>query len=172
MSKVARRPLSDIISGVVDALKEMEGSVLTVTDLSRRIGASWESVYKALKVIEKVQSLWDSGLAIDIFREGRSYKIVVRRRFSGMPVEEIAKAVRDIYFPETDEMDLLLVKLLRAKALDPSSAIRLKKGPALEKALQLGYLAESNGSYYLTKLGKSAAEVTLAMYPELEEIRP
>ena len=170
MSRVARRPLSDIISDVVDVLKEMEGSISTVTDLSRRIGASWESIYKALRVIEKVQSLWDSGLAIDVFREGRSYKIVVRRRFAGMPVEEVARAVRNMYFPEPDEMDLLLVKLLRAKALDSESAVKLKAGPALKKALKIGYLAEANGRYYLTKLGSKAAEVTLSMYPELGRV--
>ena len=169
MSRVARKSLTDIISDVVDVLRSEEGSVLTVADPSRRIGASWESVYKALRIIEEVQSLWESGLAIDVFRDGRSYRVVVRRRFAGIPVEEVARRVRELYFPEPDEMDVLLVNLLKAKALDPGSAVKLREGPVVEKAMQLGYLAESNG-YYLTELGVRAAEVTLAMYPELERM--
>jgi len=169
MAKVARKPLTTVISEVVEALKDMEGSVVTVADLSRRVNASWESVLKALKVIEEVQSLWDSGLALDMFKEGRSYKVVVRRRFSGMPLREIAERVRNMYFVEPDEMDVLLVNLLKLRAVNPSSAIALRRGPALERALELGYVAEANGSYYLTELGVNAAEVTLEMYPELAD---
>ena len=169
MAKVVRKSLTTVISEVVEALKGMEGSVVTVADLSRRVNASWESVLKALKVIEKVQSLWDSGLALDLFREERSYKVVVRRRFSGMPLREIAERVRDVYFVEPDEMDILLVNLLRVRAVNPSSAITLRRGPALERALELGYVAEVDGSYYLTELGANAAEVTLEMYPELTD---
>lgn len=169
MAKVARKSLTTVISEVVEALKGMEGSVVTVADLSRRVNASWESVLKALKVIEEVQSLWDSGLALDIFREERSYKVVVRRRFSGMPLREIAERVRNVYFVEPDEMDVLLVNLLKLRAVDTSSAITLRRGPALERALELGYVAEANGSYYLTELGMNAAEITLEMYPELAD---
>jgi len=169
MAKVVRKPLTTVISEVVEALKDMEGSVVTVADLSRRVNASWESVLKALKVIEEVQSLWDSGLALDMFKEGRSYKVVVRRRFSGMPLREIAERVRNMYFVEPDEMDVLLVNLLKLRAVNPSSAIALRRGPALERALELGYVAEANGSYYLTELGVNAAEVTLEMYPELAD---
>ncbi len=167
MAKVVRKPLTAVISEVVEALRVMEGSVVTVADLSRRVNASWESVLKALKVIEEVQSLWDSGLALDLFKEGRSYKVVVRRRFSGMPLREIAQRVRNMYFVEPDEMDVLLVNLLKMRAVNPSSAIKLRRGPAIERALELGYIAEANGSYYLTELGVNAAEVTLEMYPEL-----
>ncbi len=167
MAKVVRKPLTAVISEVVEALRVMEGSVVTVADLSRRVNASWESVLKALKVIEEVQSLWDSGLALDLFKEGRSYKVVVRRRFSGMPLREIAQRVRNVYFVEPDEMDVLLVNLLKMRAVNPSSAIKLRRGPAIERALELGYIAEANGSYYLTELGVNAAEVTLEMYPEL-----
>ena len=169
MAKAVRKSLTTVISEVIRVLKDMEGSTVTVADLSRRVNASWESVLKALKVIEEVQSLWDSGLALDVFREERSYRVVVRRRFSGMPLSEIAKRVRDVYFVEPDEMDVLLVKLLKVRAVNPSSAITLRRGPALERALELGYVAEVNGSYYLTELGVSAAEVTLEMYPELAD---
>ncbi len=167
MAKVVRKSLTTVISEVVEALKDMEGSVITVAELSRRVNASWESVLKALKVIEKVQSLWDYGLSLDMFREERSYKIAVRRRFSGMPLSEIAKRVRNMYFVGPDEMDVLLANLLKARAVDPSSAIALRRGPALDRALELGYVAEVDGSYYLTELGTNAAEITLEMYPEL-----
>ena len=82
-----------------------------------------------------------------------------------MSMEEIIRRGRE-EFPEVNEMDVLLTKLLRTKATDPESAIEVE-GP-VERAMQLGYLAQSNG-YYLTELGKRAAEITLMMYPKLGE---
>ena len=82
-----------------------------------------------------------------------------------MSMEEIIRRGRE-EFPEPDEMDILLTKLLKANALDPESAIEIE-GP-VERAMQLGYLTQSDG-YYLTELGKRAAEITLIMYPELGE---
>ncbi len=54
---------------------------------------------------------------------------------------------------------------LRSKVVD--SVIRIKRNHVVERAIELGYLAESNGLLYLTELGVKAAEVTMEMYPEL-----
>lgn len=133
------------------------------------IDASWQTILKAAKLMVSLQErLWERGLAVEVLRDGREWKIVFRRRFEGLSPEEVARRVRELYFPKPDEVDVLLVRLFNLGADSPDGAVRLLPGPALERALELGLVAESAGRYHLTELGVAAARSTLRMYPELK----
>ncbi|MDK2464722.1 MAG: hypothetical protein QI223_08130 [Candidatus Korarchaeota archaeon] len=147
------------------------GKPLTPSSIGRAgIDASWHTIMKAARLISDLQeALWERGLAIEVFRDGREWRIVFRRRFEGLPVRELAERVRELYFPRPDELDVLLAAMLSRGAVSPESAVRLTPGPALERALELGLAARAGEGYHLTELGVGAARNALRMYPELAE---
>ncbi len=147
------------------------GEPLTPSSIGRTgIDASWHTILKAARLISDLQeALWERGLAIEVFRDGREWRIVFRRRFEGLPVRELAERVRELYFPRPDELDVLLSAMLGRGAVSPKSAVRLTPGPALERAMELGLAAKTGEGYHLTELGIGAARNALKMYPELAE---
>jgi len=161
-----RKSLSDVIPLVLEKLPE--GVVVTPNDL-RKIGvaASWSTILKAVLLISNVQKrLEEKGVVVDVWKEGREWKIGVRKRLYGMSREEKLKYLRERFFPEPDEKDLLLARLLKMDATSLEKGRKLKKGEIIEDMIKKGWLAEEDGKYYLTELGMKVAKVTLEMYPE------
>ena len=84
----------------------------------------------------------------------------------GMSREEKLKYLRERFFPEPDEKDLLLARPLEMDATSPEKGRKLKNDETIEDMIKKGWLAEEEGKYYLTQLGVKVAKVTLEMYPE------
>ena len=147
--------------------------VVTPSDLKRAgIQASWQTILKAVQLIEDVQKrLEEKGVVIDIWREGREWKIGTRKKLNGMSLEERLKYVRQSFFPEPDERDILLAEMLRAGATDPKTGIKLRRNKLIEELLSDGWMKEHQGRFYLTELGVRISKTVLRMYPELKAER-
>lgn len=164
----SRISLSDVITMVLEKLPT--NGVMTPSDLKKAgIQASWQTILKAAQLIEEVQKKLDEkGILIDIWREGREWKIGTRKRLEGMSLEERLRYVRQNFFPEPDERDILLAEMLKAGATDPKTGIKLRKNRLIKELLADGWLAEQQGRFYLTDLGVKISETVLRMYSELK----
>jgi len=163
-----RVSLSEVISIVLEKLPT--NGEITPSDLKKAgIPASWQTILKAVQLIEEVQKkLEEKGIVIDIWREGREWKIGTRKRLHGMSMKERLRYVRQSFFPEPDERDILLTEMLRVEATDPKTAIKLRKNKLIEEMLNDGWIAEHQGNFYLTDLGLRISKTILRMYPELK----
>jgi len=164
----SRVSLSEVISIVLEKLPT--NGVVTPSDLKKAgIQASWQTILKAAQLIEEIQKkLEERGIVIDIWREGREWKIGTRKRLHGMSLSERLRYVRQNFFPEPDERDILLTEMLRVGATDPKAGIRLRKNKLVEEMLKDGWIAENQGNFYLTDLGVKISKTILRMYPELK----
>ncbi len=164
----SRISLSDVITMVLEKLPT--NGVMTPSDLKKAgIQASWQTILKAAQLIEEVQKKLDEKVVvIDIWREGREWKIGTRKRLEGMSLEERLRYVRQNFFPEPDERDILLAEMLKAGATDPKTGIKLRKNRLIKELLADGWLAEQQGRFYLTDLGVKISETVLRMYSELK----
>ena len=85
-----------------------------------------------------------------------------------MPVEERARYVRQKYFPQPRQEDVLLVELFRRNAITKENAIQLEADEITEKLLNQEKIGKINQKVFLTEEGMMVAKGLIKLYPELK----
>jgi len=131
---------------------------------------SWQTIHKAISLIIEIQKHFlEENIVLDVKKERNRYILSTRLgNILSLPVEERVRYVRQKYFPQPMQEDVLLVELFRRNAITKEKAIQLKEDKITEKLLNQEKIDKINQKIFLTEEGMMVAKGLIKLYPELK----
>ena len=162
----------DFTSAVRIILSKLEsGEPYTVNKLTDVTGLNYRTVKKALELLESIQIELESK-RLDISHADKMTMVHMKARvgMTSLPDNIQQLIIKTAYYPTPSAEEELLVHLLLHKAVDPASATPLRHFKTLDELVEAEQIESKDGKYYLSSIGKTVAEGSLKIYPELKDV--
>lgn len=167
-----RKGRNDFTSAVRIILDRLEGGEpYTVNKLTDVTGLNYRTVKKALALLESVQAELESK-RLDISHADKMTMVHMKARvgMTSLPDNIQQLIIKTAYYPTPSAEEELLVHLLLHKAVGPASARPLRHFKTVDELVEAGQIGSKDGKYYLSSMGKTVAEGSLKIYPELRDM--
>lgn len=171
-NSTARKGRKDFTSAVRIILGKLEsGEPYTVNKLTDVTGLNYRTVKKALGLLESIQAELESK-RLDISHADKMTMVHMKARvgMTSLPDNIQQLIIKAAYYPTPSAEEELLVHLLLHKAVDPASATQLVHFKTLDELVEAEQIESKGGKYYLSQMGKTVAEGSLKIYPELKDL--
>lgn len=168
-----RTSLPDAVKIILETIQKSKGP-LTVNDIVRETHLNPRTVRKSISVLEQVHDVFSKENMV-VSRTSAGIFLTMEPRQIGLlslPEDVQKMLIRTKYFPQPSREQEILLFLYMKQAFDPESATFLDGTQQIVKdLLESENIATADSSkMYLTEIGKTVAEGTLEIYPEIKTV--
>lgn len=171
VQNMERKSLSNAMKIVLDTLEN--GKSLSISQLSKQAHLNRRTVEKTLEILEIAQNHFsEKKLEITPLKHAKIIQLSKKTGLLSLPENLQKLIIKTVYYPVPSREEEILVYSYSREAFNPEKAITIQKSQLVKKLIKQGQLMENEkGKIYLSDEGKTVAEGSLNLYPELKNLK-